>query len=71
MIGTFLELVWNKPKKIIENFSKQKAHTSERADAYASAFSWPETVKNAGFPKKSLQQGRYKKSKMRQWQPYK
>lgn len=29
--------------------------TSERAVAYVSAFSWPETVKNAGFPKKSWQ----------------
>lgn len=30
--------------------------TSERAEAYVSALSWPETVKNAGFPKKSWQQ---------------
>lgn len=31
----------------------EQKYTSERAVAYVSAFSWPETVKNAGFPKKS------------------
>lgn len=33
----------------------EQKYTSERAVAYVSAFSWPETVKNAGFPKKSWQ----------------
>lgn len=32
---------------------KGKKNTSERAVAYVSALSWPETVKKAGFPKKS------------------
>lgn len=31
----------------------RKRYTSDSAVAYASPFSWPETVKNAGFPKKS------------------
>lgn len=31
----------------------KKKHTSDRAVAQVSALSWPETVKNAGFPKKS------------------
>lgn len=33
----------------------EEKHTSVRAVAYASAFSCPDTVRNAGFPKKSCQ----------------
>lgn len=34
-------------------YTKDNKLTSDRAVAYVSALSWPETVKNAGFPKKS------------------
>lgn len=36
-----------------KNKHERKRFTSERAVAQVSALSWPETVKNAGFPKKS------------------
>lgn len=45
-----------KGAKVFNQQVREKNYTSVRAVAYVSALSCPDTVRNAGFPKKSCQQ---------------